>query len=708
MALIGTIRNNMWLVIILLGIGMASFILMDMMSGNNSMFGGPDQSVGTIDGKEISVQDFQRKTDLRFGKQGTHYARQAQMWSTLVSETIIDNQAEKLGLNVTDEELESLVYGPNYSPIIIRDFPNQQFRQLPDTEQLNQIKELERTEKLNPEFAPFWEEEKVRVVKDQVQRRVFDLVSKSIYTPTWLAEMSHGESNGTAQYAYVHIPYDVIDNNEVNLTDDDYKAYINENAKSLELDKPTYILDYIEFDVYPTEKDSAKWEKELTNLLPEMRKEDSNSYKLFVESNQGIYDKAYYTKDQVGSDGASDFLFNGEVGTTYGPYLEGSQYKVARLLDRKVIRDSVNSRHILLEINPQDALAAQTLAKSIVDSIENKQATFDEMVLRYSVDNSNKNNGGEFGMYGPGKWVKEVSDLTLYEAEKGKLYTVESQFGLHIVEVTETKSSGKQGVQVAYLQRDIIPSKETQKSMLSKATLFAKKHRTLEAMKTAIEGDTSMTVNTTSPLDENAFFITGLGAGESSRQMVKWAISDEAKVGGVSPEIYRFSDEVLFYENKYVVAGLNSVVKAGVPTVDAFKKQGNALVMTKKKGDMILEKLPKDINGFTGVVAAYDELEVDTAFASFNNPVIAQLNTQEPKVIGNLFSLENGKYSKPIAGNGGVYVVQMINKTDATAPTNIPSLRSSLSRSQRQQVQGRLMPALVEGAKVEDGRSKFF
>ncbi len=715
MALIGKIRNNLWFVIILLGIALLAFLLMDMSAGNNSLFGGPNQSVGKIGGKKVGVQDFEQMTRARYGGGGgDYYAQRNAMWNDLVNESIVQEEAEKLGLAVTEEEMTGLIYGPNYSPIIRQDFTNPQLRGQVDVEQLNQIRDLEASGNLNPEFVPRWNEEKNRVKQAQLQTKLSNLVSKSIYIPNWMAEMQSTDLNGQAKVQYVQIPFDRIEKNEVALSDDDFKNYLEENRAIYKTDLPTQTLEYTVFNVEPTAKDSADIVAELTNKRADFAKVSGDDIQYFAEGEGGSYSKAYFKKDEL-SPVIADSLMGASVGQMFGPYKDGDQYKVARVIGFKTVPDSIQARHILRNANAADPMAMQAARDTIEmlkNMMENEGANFDTLALKYGQDGTSFRGGdlGTFGAADPnglqprqGTMVGPFNDLVFYEAEPKKFYTVETEFGVHLVQVTKRKDSGKKGVRVAYLTKDIIPSDATQKKMYSEALRFAQENNTIEKLRTAVENDTRLEMTTTLPLDENGFFIQDLGGGEDTRNMVKWA--NEASVGQVSPVVYRYADEARYFDNKYVVASLSERTPAGLPSVAASKKALEGVVLNEKKGELIASKITDgmDLNAIAGL---YEEVTVDSADVAFKG--FAPKIGNESEFLGALFSLEEGQMTKPVIGNTGVFVGKMISKPAPVAATNLPQLKRQLSSQYKGRATNAIVPALKENTKIEDKRVDFF
>lgn len=697
MALIGRIRNNLWLVLILVGLAMLGFIIMDMGSGGGGGGAVGNTTMGKIAGKKVDYIDFDNKIRLRYNNASAdQYTLKNALWNSLINEAIVEKEGEALGLQVTDEELETLVYGPNYSPIIIQDFPARGAYGQPDVEQLNQIRDLE-TQGFpnNPSYAPLWNEEKERVRRDRMQTKLTNLVSKSVYTPTWMAKMQHNDRNGTAQIAYVNIPFDRVANTEVVVEDADYKAYLDENKVKYTRELPQQTISYVTFDIKPTAEDSLALKNELGGLVEEFKNPKSDD-QIFVESNQGIYSETYSFKDQLGA--IADDIFNEEVGTVYGPYLDGDNYKVAKILDRRVIPDSVAARHILRTAEAQNPASLQA-ARDTIAFIQEQLAngvSFDSLAIKYSQDPGSGAKGGDLGVFQPGAMVPEFNNACFYESAD-EMKVVETQFGVHLIDVKKQHSSGKKGVKVAYLQKPIVPSKATTKGIYADALRFASTNTTIDAMKKAA-GEAGLEVATSDPLDENGFNITDLGGGESTRAMVKWA--NDANVGDVSPSVYRYTDKVRFYENKYVVAAVASKDKAGLPSVASMKNTLKNLVMNQKKGEMIAAKVGTETD--LSVIAGKFDVKVDSTSTAFNGSI------PDPELIAGIFKMDAGQTCKPIVGANGVYVATMITKPTPSEATNIPSLKSQISSAAKGQARSLLLPALKKNTKIDDRRSDFF
>ena len=196
MALIGKIRRNSWLLIVMIALGLGGFIIMDMTSGQQSAFGSSQFVMGEVDGEELDWNQFNRTESILYNNAGTDiYARRNALWNYFVEEAIVSSEAEALGLGVSKQELIDLQFGANPSPIILQRFRNPATQQL-DRQQLNEFRTAIQSGQLtDPNIRAFWAHQEKEIIKDRLQSKINALVSKALYTPTWMAEMGYADQN---------------------------------------------------------------------------------------------------------------------------------------------------------------------------------------------------------------------------------------------------------------------------------------------------------------------------------------------------------------------------------------------------------------------------------------------------------------------------------------------------------------------------------
>lgn len=726
MALIGKIRNLKWLLVGTIAGALILFIVQLMFDQNTNQLIGSDSAstIGNFEGKKLDNSEFSRTYDMLYGSAATDgYNERASLWNFYMDEAIVQKEAEAIGLGVSKTELLELQFSEDpskLSPIISSRYQNPTTRQL-DRDQLNQLKDLITNNKIDEQikagqlvqdFKYRWAHQEKEIVKERLQTKMIRMVEKAMYTPTWQAEMIAAEQNQKVDFLYVQVPFDEIQNAEVSLTDDDYKAYFDENKALFKQTEETRKVEYVAFDVKPTAKDSTNLRQAVANLIEGFRTAENDS--LFVENNYGSIDEAYVKKDAL-SAAIADTIGRLQVGEVFGPYVDQNSFKAVKLLGKKSVPDSVKARHILRRASDMATLtAAQKTIDSLKNLIETGVARFDSLAPKFSEDQSNAGKGGDLGFFGPGTMVKEFNDVCFYKAEPGKVYSVVTQFGVHLIEVTDRKyTSTEPGFKVAYIAQEIVPSQETQDGVREQALQLQESSKNLEELRknAAAKG---LTAETSPSLKANEFTVGNLGAGHGSRSMIRWAFGadpnvDPAKIGDVSPEIYSFQNQGQFYVSKFVVAGLKAKMPKGIPSWKDVKDEIEPMVINRKKAEVVKAK----IGGQTDLAAIGGTygVAVDTALnVTFGSAFIQKAGGAEPKVVATALGMDLNQVSAPIAGNTGIFIVKPTNKpaADGAPAANMAQIRQSSQMSARGMARNRLIQTLRDNADVKDNRSRFF
>ncbi|MFM9946839.1 MAG: peptidylprolyl isomerase [Saprospiraceae bacterium] len=715
MALISEIRKRSWIVLVTVALGVGGFIIMDMVNSTGpGGTGSMTRTLGKVNGEKIDVINFDNTFNMLYGNSGSaSLAARNALWEYTVEEILVKDEAAALGLGISEPELEDLQFGPRPSTIIQQRFPDPNNPQGGlNREQLNMIKQIIEEDRVDeaieqgqlaPNFTQFWEYQKKEITKERLQSKIGALVAKAMYTPTWMAEMLYNEQSLTADVAYVKVPYDKIENTDVSLEDADFEAYIKENEGTLKRDAESRKLQLAILEVSATVEDSAALEKRIADLIPEFQTAENDSQ--FVFRNEGRIDEAFLKKADLPV-AIADTVLKLPVGTVYGPYIDANNYNAVKILNRMVIPDSVKSRHILRPAaTPVELAQARKTIDSLKVLIEAGTHRFDSLAAQFGTDGT-KTKGGDLGYYGMNGLVKPFNDLIFFKAVPGKVYVCETQFGVHLVEVTNKKFiNNEQGVQVAFLSEPIMPSQETQSVVRDRADEMMRTNRTLEALVKSVGQDPTIKLENSPLLGENDFEIAGLTTGTETREMVRWAFS--ADKGDVTPTVYSFRDETGYYDKQFVIAGLKTVQSAGLPSVANIRDEIEAEVINRKKADIIKQRLSgKDL---AASAAAFD-VPVDTARnMSFSQSFIPNVGN-EPAVIGHIFKLEAGKTSEAIRGESGVFLLQVISKATPAPidPMQITSIRTRNNMASGMGAQNALIGAMKKQANVKDKRAKFF
>ena len=711
MALIGQIRKRSWILIVMVGIGLGGFIFMDYSSAKSQGGGATQNELGKVNGEKVSRQKFEQVYSLLYSNaSGDANGRRSFLWNYFVEEAVVKEEASNLGLGVSATELKDLEFGPTPSRIIVQRFSNANAPGQVDRAQLDNIKQIIESgtideainnRQLSAEFIPYWQHQEQEIIKDRLQTKIDKLVEKAMYTPSWMTSMGYEEKNQFVDFAYAKVPYDEIDPTEASLSAADYDAYVNENAELFRQDEESRVLNFVTFEIAPTEADRAACSKKLADLIEGFAKAENDSS--YVLRYRGTIDAAYVKKASINA-AIADTLFALNIGDIYGPYEEAGVYRIAKIRGRQVIPDSVKSRHILRQVQSFEQL---TQARKTIDSlktlIENGIQTFDSLAVAFGTD-ATASKGGDLGYAAVNGMVKPFNDLIFFEAKVGELRVVETQYGVHLVEVTDKKFiNNEEGLQLAYLSEDIIPSDDTRNAVYDKATAFAGQNAKIADMLSAAEADASLTVETAGPLKINDYSVGTLGATDDARDMIKWSFT--AGRGDVSPDVYVFKDQAFSYDNKYVVVGVKAIQKAGVPSSENIKEQIETAVLNKKRAEMIMAQ----IGGMnTGAVASKYSVPVDTAKNVYFGQLFAGDLGSEPAVIASAFTLDQGASSSAIEGKTGVYVITVINKPAMATPSGLSQIRQTMTAEARRKMSGQLIQSMLKNADVSDNRSTFY
>ncbi|MDP4710962.1 MAG: peptidylprolyl isomerase [Saprospiraceae bacterium] len=707
MALISQIRKNSWILVVMIALGLGGFILMDMTAGQQSLFGGSQFTVGNVEGEKLDWNKFSQVDQVIYGNSGAEvYSRRENLWNFFVEDILISRESEGNGLGIGKPELLDLQFGDNnmqnISPVIQARFGDPMTGMI-NMQLLSQYKaSIQNNTLTDPGIRSFWAQQEKEIIKDRLQTKLTFMVEKGMYTPSWMAEMSNRDLNQRMDFAYVKVPLDELDNTEVSVSDSDFKAYLQENKAVYTIKEERRSIAYVNFPVVPTAADSAAIRGRLAELAAEFESAENDS--LFLLNNLGTLDPVFYKKDELGV-ALADNLFDLPAGSVYGPYREGNAYKIAKLLDKQVLPDSVKSRHILIRAStPVEFESAEKLLDSLTVLIERGVESFDSLAAKFGTDGTAQL-GGDLGYVTQGMMVQPFNDLIFQEAVPGKLYQVNTQFGRHLVEVTGRRFiDNEPSVRVGIVSQSIVPSDETQNAAYDKVLAFVGQNRDLAALQAAVDNDPGLSLENVFGLRENDFEVDGLDAGGSSRNIVRWAFG--ASEGDVSAEIYSFQDPVDFYDNRYVVVALVDVQSSGLPDLAGIRAEIEPLVINKKKAELLAEKIAG--MDMAGIASAYN-VAVDTAFSvAFSQSFVSGIGS-EPKVVATAFSLSNGQTSGAVVGDSGVFKLMMINKTsmDGVDP-NIPQIRQQVSALNRGQVYSGLIEGIKRSAKIKDYRFKFY
>jgi len=702
MSVIQTIRDKGgWIMITLIALALIAFVLQDRgLAGRGGGIFGNTSTLGKVNGVIIDKTEFDKEltfTEKMYGQQaGSREQLIGGVWSQEVDKIINQQEYDKLGLSVGDKELSDVLFDPNLSPLK-REFTDPKTGEFKVADAKNafaQIKKSKNVEQVDMINKVYLEP----TVQQTLRQKYAALLQGAAYAPKWLIEKTQADNGAVAAISYVGVPYASIVDSTIKLTEDDILTYAKKHHREFDRDEESRTISYVGFTTTPSSADSAATLKQINDLKAEFAAtQDAKTYLAKVGSEMQFYD-SYFSKGKM-QQANKDSITALSIGKTYGPYLDASNYTIAKMISVKQWPDSVKVRHILIATaDPRSGqqLKPDTVGKKLVDSIElaiKGGANFDTLCARYSEDPGSKDKGGVYDYFPQGQMVGAFNDFA-FDKPVGTKGVVKTEYGYHYIEILGQKNP-QPAYKVAYLSKAIIASNETVAAAQTAASQFAATSKNKKAF-----DENALKLNK-QPLPSGDikamdFSVTGIGAGNDARKLVRWVYDGSA--GDIS-EPFELAD-------KYVVAVITSVNKPGLPSLATLRPLVEAQVRNEKKAKQIID------TKFKG--ATLEAIATSTATAVqkvdsvlFSNPFIPGIG-MELKVVGAAFNPSlKGKVSEPIAGNGGVYAVRVENITEKAAGSDANAVKQSILQAQKMAAY-RSGDALKKAATIKDNRAKFY
>lgn len=717
MSILQTIRDRAaWLVFGLIALSLIGFLLMDAVGGKNRLFGGRNTVIGSVNGQKIEYNDFERQVSSqedRYKAQGypVNDAMQQnirdEVWRQIIEDAMLTEDYSALGIEVSDKEINDMLVGADAIPDVKRAFTDPKTGIFDAQAAAAQINQLRGIYKAGPKKGAnadnrqyeaarqFFEESVPQIIKMRMREKYTALLANSSYVPKWMLEKMNADNSQQASISYVTTPYFTIPDSAVKISDGEIEDYISQHKDQFKQEESRSIA-YVTFDASPSSGDSSKLRQQMSELSVDFTKtNDPQSYLARVGSELPFAD-TYISKSRIQVPN-KDSIFALSKGAVYGPYLDAGNYTLAKLVDEKSLPDSVHARHILVSTmnQQQQQVMDDSTAKKKIDSIRSlveHGQPFDSVAAKLSDDGS-KEKGGDLGYFTMDRMVKPFADFC-FNGKVGEKGIVKSQFGYHYIDILDQKGFGP-AYKIAYLSRKIETSPETDQAASGLASQFAGESRDAKAFEDNVTKGKLQRLQAPD-IQPTEVAIPGLGP---NRQLVRWVY--DAELGTVS--------EPFTVGDKYVVALLTEINKAGTMSVAKARNIVEPILRAKKKAEQIIRKLgsPPSLDA---AAASTGQSVLHADSISFAANIIRNVG-QEPKVIGAAFdkSLTGKPASAPIAGTGGVFVIRVEN-VGALSNPNADLLQQRFIQEQQQK--SRISYGLVESlrklATVKDDRGKFF
>ncbi len=678
MAMIEKIRRQGWLIVGVIGICMVSFLIpYDAVIALLNM---DDNEFGSIRGESVGRREWADAIEeqrLLFNYSGNESSLSNDTWNNLVETRLMQPVYEKLGLTVTEEEYDEILFGDILSPFVKSTiYGGQDSASFKEQMRMN-------FDGMTQDMASSWK--KLIILKRQ--REKFDLLlKKGIYANDVDGKWAFTQQNDRVNVDYVVKTYAEIPDSSVTWTEGDIRSYYNKHKKDRQYrQESSSSLEYIKFPVRPSAEDSSLVLTALNDLIAPFESAANDS--IFIVSNattSGTRVRAYVAGSLP--EPFNTQLLTDTVGDVVGPYAEGNSLKISRISRRVTEIDSVQARHILLARKGE---AGKVQADSIRKVIQ-KNKNFAEMAAQFGTDGT-KDSGGDLGMFTRGQMVGPF-EKACFNGKVGEVQIVETDFGVHLVEVTK-KNAPKPVTYIATVDKPLVPSAATRKAAYAQVNEFTINFSDSASFRAAAD-----TLNGGTPIvpakniRPNASSIPGLS---NAGELITWA--NAAEVGDVS--------QPMLIDDQWVVALLTDVKERGVPTLENVYDLMKAKVIKEKKAEKYAELMSSGtLQEIATKVGSTVRQGLNLTLRSSNIPGSGVSET-ENEVIGAAFGLKKDFISAPIKGEGGIYVLQRTSdKMTTESQDKYLADRENLSRSLQSRAPMSIFNSFKEVGEVEDNR----
>ncbi|MCF0039212.1 peptidylprolyl isomerase [Dyadobacter fanqingshengii] len=705
MALITKIREKSGIAVTVIAISLILFMVGGDLMGPNSMLGGGnDQTVGEIAGKEINIKDFQSRVD---GFRQNYEAQSGrslnenelaslrdQAWNQFVVDIAYKKEFEDLGLTVTDQELVDMVQGNHISPSILQAFSDPTTGKFDKNAVVNYLKNLKT---LPVEQQKSWENFEKSLREERTRAKYENMLKLSTYIPKAQAEKEYVAQNSKATLRYLYVPYFSVVDTTIKVTDKQLEDYLGAHRSEYK-GTDTRSIEYVTFPIQPAKDDSAALYSEIKELARGLATATNDS--AFASMNSDIPLPINMSLGTM-SDQLKEAVKTFVPGGVYGPYREGNTYYIYKYGGTRVDTvASARASHILIRAENQSdsaKAAARTKAEGILAQIR-AGANFEALAATTSADPQSAQRGGDLSYFqNNGQMVKPFEEAVFSATAPGLIpRLIESQFGFHIIKVTDPKSNTL--YRIAAIGKTIAPSQATRDEAYRKADEFANTVKTKTAFDEAVKKNKALVVANANRIPESA---TNINAIQNGRDIVRWAFKDDSDINEVSP--------VFETEEQYIVAVLVGKSDAKDVKVADFHDELTTKVRNQIKAEQITAKLKGATGDLPAIAAKYG------AGALVENATDISLATGfltsagfDPIALGKAFGLKPGQKSGVFTGENGVFIMELVSKTEAPKVADYTQYKTQLTQSLESRMSYLVNEAIRENAKIEDRRAKFF
>lgn len=712
MATLQKIRSKGPLLVIVIGLALFAFIAGDAWKVLQPHQG--KQDVGEVNGEVLSAQDYQKMVDelsevikLTNGLNSLTEDQlnnvKDQVWQSYVNNKLIAEQAEKLGLKVTDAEIQSIIDQGTHPLLMQTPFRTPQTgmfdkdmlkKFLVDYANLNASQMPAQYVEYYQKMGAFWQFVEKTLAQSTLAEKYQNLVTKSLISNPVAAEDAFNSRTEQSDLLLAGVPYSSINDSTVQVSDSEIKDRYNEKKEQFKQLVETRDIRYIDVKVVPSDADRKAVEKEVTEYSNQLASTTAD-FGTFVRSTGSSvnYSDVPVSKSVFPADVASR-LDSTNVNEVYGPYYNQTDdsFNAFKLLAKVSSPDSIQFRQIQVYADTEEK--TRTLADSIYNALKGG-ADFAAVAKIY-------------GQTGEATWVNaqswEGSELdadnskfinTLLNQPVNELANLNMGQANLILQVMNKKSMQTK-YKVAVVKREVEFSKETYNAAYNKFSQFVAQNTTIDSMVKNAE-ESGYTLMPRTDLSSAEHYVGGV---RSTREALKWIFA--AKPGEVSP-LYECGEN-----DHLMVVALDKIHEAGYRDINSVAEMLRAEIRRDKKAEKIMEEMKK-YNSIAQVKGMKDAVSDSVKHVTFSAPAYISVTRSSEPVIGAVAAkTAANKVSAPIKGNGGVYMIQVYAKEKGSEKFDAKQEETTLTNMAVRIAGNQLINDLYQKAKVVDQRYLFF
>ena len=715
MAALGKIRSKGGILVGAIGLALFAFLAGDAARSCDGIKGEARQQIGEILGKKISVQDYQKLIDeyqsaIKFTMQRDNLTDQElkqvedQVWQQLVSNRVIEADAEKVGLTVTEKEIQNVLNEGTNPMLVQTPFVNQQtgrfdvnaLKQFFDSYNKAKAAKSPQVEQMQAIYD-YWLFVEKNLRAQLLGQKYQALLASCVLSNKAEAKMAFKDNNEESQIQLASLAYSTVKDADVKVTDDDLKAKYAELKPAFRQNVETRDIKFVDFQIKASAADRSQVVKEMNDFQKQLA---SAADPAAVVSKSGseipylglpVSNKAYQQYPDIAS--KIDSLSVGTTGVVENA--QDNTLNIIRVLSKAQLADSIQFRQInIAAATPDEARAkADSIQKALAGG-----ADFDALAKRYGQTGEKVwFTGQQYEMAPSMNQDNRTFVNALLNGEVNATQNLALTQGNIILQVLDKKAFTTKTT-AAVIKKVVDFSKATRSNAYNKFSEFVAKSSTVADLEKNAP-KSGYQVQSLNDISTAEHYVGGI---PGTRDALKWLF--EAKQGEVSP-LYECGNN-----DHLLVIALTAVHPQGYRSWDdaEVKEILKREVIKDKKAEKLMAKL-KGVNSIAAAQAKGAKISSVNQI-TFAAPAFVQATgSVEPALSGAVAGTAAGKFSKaPVKGNAGVYVFQVVKKSMRAGSKYDETLVMQQAAQANMQLVGNFMQDLILKAKVVDNRYLFF